>query len=176
MLAGSDRRQREIAIRAALGADRYRIVQQLLTESILMALIGGGFGALLAMWTVKALVASRPTSIPRVDLIAVDLRVLAFTTAVSICTGILFGLAPALRASSPDLLASLREAVRSSSSRVARRLRSALVVSEVGLALVLLIGAGVTIKSFGRLMAIDLGFNPERVVTMRFTLPNARYP
>jgi putative ABC transport system permease protein len=176
MLARADRRQREIAIRAALGAKRYRLVQQLLIESVLMSLGGGVLGALLAMWGVKAFVASRPTSIPRIDLIAVDLRVLAFTGAVSIVTGIAFGLAPALRASSSDLLTSLKEAARSSSSAGGRRLRSGLVVAEVGLALVLLIGAGLTIKSFGRLMALDLGFNPAHVVTMRLTLPNAKYP
>jgi putative ABC transport system permease protein len=176
MLARADRRQREIAVRAALGAEPYRLFQQLLIESVLLSLFGGALGALMAVWGVNAFVASRPTSIPRIDLIAVDLRVLAFTAAVSIITGILFGLAPALRASSPDLLGSLKEAARSSTSAAGRRLRSGLVVAEVALALVLLIGAGLMVKSFGRLMALDLGFNPARVVTMRLALPGAKYP
>ena len=110
MLARADARQREIAIREALGASRWRIAQQILTESVLMAIGGGALGALLAWWGVKAFVASSPTSIPRIDLVAVDLRVLAFAMAVSIVTGLAFGLAPALRASSIDLLTSLKEA------------------------------------------------------------------
>jgi putative ABC transport system permease protein len=176
MLVRAGRRQREIAVRAALGAEPYRLFQQLLVESVLLSLVGGALGALVAMWGVRAFVASRPTSIPRIDLVAVDLRVLTFTAAVSLVTGIVFGLAPALRASSPDLLSSLNEATRSSASAGGRRLRSGLVVAEVGLALVLLIGAGLTVKSFGRLMALNLGFEPAHVVTMRLTLPSASYP
>jgi putative ABC transport system permease protein len=175
LLARADGRQREIAIREALGASRWRIAQQMLTESMLMALGGGALGALLAWWSVNAFVASRPASVPRIDQIAVDLRVLAFAMVVSIATGIAFGLAPALRTSSIDLLASLKEAGRGSRG-AGRRTRSALVVAEVALALVLLIGAGLTIRSFSRLMAIDLGFDPSHVVTMRLNLPNARYP
>jgi putative ABC transport system permease protein len=175
LLARADGRQREIAIREALGASRWRIAQQLLTESVLMALGGGALGALLAWWGVKAFVDSRPTSVPRIDLIAVDLRVLMFAMAVSVITGIAFGLAPALRASSTDLLASLKDAARGSAG-AGRRLRSALVVGEVALALVLLVGAGLTIRSFAALTAIDLGFEPSHVVTMRVSVPNARYP
>jgi putative ABC transport system permease protein len=175
MLARADGRQREIAIREALGASRRRIAQQLLTESVLMALGGGALGALLAWWGVRAFVASRPTSVPRIDLVAVDLRVLAFATAVSIATGLAFGLVPALRASSSDLLASLKDAAHGT-ALAGRRTRSALVVGEVALALVLLVGAGLTIRSFAALTAIDLGFNPSHVVTMRVSLPNARYP
>ena len=107
MLARADGRQREVAIRAALGADRRRIFQQLIVESLLMAAAGGALGALLAAFGVKAFVASQPVSVPRIDLIAVDLRILAFTSVVSILTGIAFGLAPAIRASSVDLLTSL---------------------------------------------------------------------
>ena len=175
LLARADGRQREIAIREALGASRWRIAQQMLTESVLMALGGGALGAVLAWWGVIAFVASRPTSVPRIDLIAVDLRVLAFALAVSIATGLAFGLAPALRASSTDLLTSLKEAGRGSRG-AGRRTRSALVVAEVALAFVLLIGAGLPLRSFSRLMAIDLGFDPSHVVTMRLNLPNARYP
>jgi putative ABC transport system permease protein len=176
MLAKADARQREIAIRAALGAERRRIVQQLLTESLLLAAIGGALGSLLATWGVKAFVASKPTTVPRIDLIAVDYRVLAFVAAISLATGIIFGLVPALRASSPDLLTSLKEAVRGSAGVAGRRFRSALVVVEVGLAVVILVGSGLMVKSFARLMSVDPGFTPERVVTMRLTLPNAKYP
>ena len=176
MLSKAEARQREIAVRAALGAGRRRIVQQLLTESLMLSSAGGVLGALLASWAVKAFVASQPTTVPRIDLIAVDGRVLAFVAAISIATGVLFGLVPALRASAPDLLTALKDSIRGSSSVAARRFRSALVVAEVALALVLLIGAGLMIRSFGRLMSIDPGFNAERVVTLRLTLPDARYP
>src|SRR5262249_10940243 len=117
MLARADSRQREIAIREALGASRWRLFQQLLTESVVMALGGGAFGALLAGWCVKAFVASRPSTIPRIDQVAVDPRVLAFALAVSIATGVAFGLAPALRASSVDPLASLKSAARGPAGR-----------------------------------------------------------
>jgi putative ABC transport system permease protein len=175
MLAKSDGRQREMGIRAALGAARGRIFQQLLIESLLMALAGGALGALLAALGVRAFVASQPTSVPRIDLIAVDRRVLAFTTLVSVATGMAFGLAPAWRASSVDLLTAMKESARSTIGAAGRRFQSVLVVVEVALALVLLVGAGLMMKSFGRLMAIDLGFNPAHVVTMRVNLPAADY-
>ena len=174
MLARAERRQHEIAVRAALGAERRRIVQQLLTESLLLAAIGGSLGVLLADWMVKLFVASRPVTIPRIDLVAVDGRVVAFAAVLTAVTGIVFGLAPALRASAPDLQAALRQTGRGSVSR-SRRLRSTLVVAEVALALVLLVGAGLMIRSFARLAAIEPGFDPEGVVTMRVTLPPAKY-
>jgi putative ABC transport system permease protein len=175
MLAKAESRQRELAIREALGATRWRMFQQLLTESVLVAVGGGALGALLAWWGVRAFVASNPSTVPRIDLVGVDLRVLAFTLVVSILTGIAFGLAPALRASSLDLLTSLKDAARGSGG-AGRRMRSVLVVSEVALALVLLTGAGLAIRSFAALTAIDLGFDPAHVVTMRMALPNTRYP
>jgi putative ABC transport system permease protein len=175
MLARADGRQREVAIRAALGADRRRIFQQLIVESLLLAMAGGALGALLATLGVRAFVASRPTSVPRFDLIAVDLRVLAFTSVLSLATGVAFGLAPALRASSVDLIAALKDSARATTGVFGRSTRFALVVGEVALALVLLVGAGLTVKSFSRLMAVDLGFNPDRVVTMRVNLPAASY-
>jgi predicted permease len=175
MLARAERRQREIAVRAALGAERRRIVQQLLTESLLLAVIGGALGILLATWIVKLFVASRPVTIPRIDMVGVDGRVIAFAAALSILTGIVFGLVPALRASSPDLLSSLKQTGRSGSTSPSRRFRSALVVTEVALALILLVGAGLMIRSFARLMAIDPGFDPAGVVTMRLMLPAAKY-
>jgi len=174
MLARAERRQREIAVRAALGAERRRIIQQLLTESLMLAAIGGTLGLLLAAWMVKLFVASRPVTIPRVDLVAVDGRVVAFAALLSVATGILFGLLPALRASSPDLLSSLKHSGRGGGSS-SRRLRSALVVVEVALALVLVAGAGLMIRSFVKLMAVPTGFDPEGVVTMRLTLPPAKY-
>jgi putative ABC transport system permease protein len=175
MLARADGRQREIAIREALGASRWRVFQQLLTESVVMAIGGGAMGALLAWWAVAAFVASRPSTVPRIDQVAVDLRVLGFAMLISVVTGVAFGVTPAVRASSVDLLASLRDAGRGSRGG-GRRMRSTLVVGEVALALVLLVGAGLTIRSFAALMSLDLGFNPSRVVTMRLTVPNARYP
>jgi putative ABC transport system permease protein len=174
MFARSDARQREIAIREALGASRWRVFQQLLTESVLLAVGGGALGALLAWWGVRAFVASGPTIVPRIDTVAVDLRVLAFALAVSIATGLLFGVMPALRASSIDLLASLKDAGRTTSG-AGSRTRAALVVAEVALALVLLVGAGLTIRSFAKLTAIELGFDATRVVTMHASLPDARY-
>ena len=174
MLARAERRQHEIAVRAALGAERRRIVQQLLTESLLLAAIGGTLGVLLATWIVKLFVASRPVTIPRIDMVAVDGRVMAFAAVLSIVTGIVFGLVPALRASAPDLQ-SLRQTARGGGLSRSRRFRSTLVIAEVALALVLLAGAGLMIRSFARLMAIEPGFDPEGVVTMRLTLPAAKY-
>lgn len=176
MLARADGRQREIAVRAALGAGKARIVRQLLTESVLLSLAGGALGILLARSAIQMLVAAGPASIPRLDQVAIDWRVLAFTTIVASATGIIFGLVPALRASSLDLNTTLKEASRGSTSGSARRLRGLLVVSEVALAFVLLIGAGLMMKSFDRLVAIDPGFKVEHVLTMRVALPEAKYP
>ena len=175
MLARAERRQREIALRAALGAERRRIIQQLLTESLLLSVAGGALGILLATWMVKLFVASRPVSSPRIDLLAVDGRVVAFAAVLSIVTGVIFGLVPALRASAPDLLSSLKQTGRGGGVAPSRRFRSALVVVEVAMALVLLVGAGLMIRSFARLMAIEPGFDPEGVITMRLSLPPAKY-
>jgi putative ABC transport system permease protein len=175
MLARAERRQREIAVRRALGADRRRIVQQLLTESSLMALLGGALGVVLAYWIVAAFVASRPISIPRIDLVGVDGRVLAFAAVLSIVTGIVFGLVPALRASNPDVVTALKQSARGPVSAPGRTFRSALIVAEVALALTLLVGAGLMVRSFARLMAVEPGFTPDHVVTMRVTLPATKY-
>ncbi|HEV3214330.1 MAG TPA: ABC transporter permease [Vicinamibacterales bacterium] len=175
-LARADRRQREMALRSALGASWFGIVQQLLVESLLVSLAGGALGALLAIVSVKALIASQPSTIPRIDLLTVDTRVLAFTALVSIVTGLAFGIGPALSASSVDLLSAVKDGARSSAGVAVRRLRSALVISEVALALVLLVGAMLTLKSLDHLLAVDLGFSPARVVTMRITLPQSSYP
>ncbi len=175
MLARSERQQRDIAVRRALGADRRRIVQQLLTESLLLAIVGGLLGVSLAYWAVHLFVASGPTTIPRIDLVAIDGRVLGFAALLSIVSGVLFGLVPALRASSPDVVSALKLSSRGSALAPAMRFRSALVIVQVALALILLAGAGLMIQSFAKLMAIEPGFDPGRVITMRLALPPAKY-
>jgi predicted permease len=171
LLARSAVREREIAIRMALGAGRRRLIRQLLTESSLLALLGGAAGLLIANWGLKALIALSPEDTPRLDQITIDRRVLLFTLAVSLLTGLLFGLAPALQASKPDLNESLKEGGRSSTGGVqGRRIRSALVIFEVALSLVLLIGAGLMVKSF-----MSLGFKPDRLFTMNLQLSRSRY-
>jgi putative ABC transport system permease protein len=176
MLARAERRQRELAVRAALGADRRRIFQQLLAESLLFSAVGGGLGLLLAAWLVRLFVASGPVTVPRIDLVGVDLRVVLFTAALSIATGLVFGLVPARRASAADLLSTMKQATRGTGTgAAARRFRSALIVAEVALALTLLVSAGLTIRSFARLVAVDTGFDPEGVVTMRVSLAAAKY-
>jgi putative ABC transport system permease protein len=175
MLARSERQQRDIAVRRALGADRRRIVQQLLTESLLLAVVGGLLGVSLAYWAVHLFVASGPTTIPRIDLVAIDGRVLGFAAFLSIVSGVLFGLLPALRASSPDVVSALKQGGRGSALAPSMRFRSALVILQVALALILLAGAGLMIRSFAKLAAIEPGFDPARVITMRLALPPAKY-
>ncbi|HKP87943.1 MAG TPA: ABC transporter permease [Blastocatellia bacterium] len=175
LLARATARQKEIAIRTALGASRWRIVRQLLTESILLAVAGGSLGLLLANWGVKLIVAISPNSIPRSREISLDNRVLVFTIAVSALTGIIFGLVPALQMSKPDLNETLKDAGRGSTSR--RHIaRSVLVVAEVALTLVLLVGAGLMIRSFVRLQQVDPGFNYDNLLTFTITLPQRKYP
>ena len=169
-------REREIALRAALGARRGRLVRQMLTESLLLALLGGAAGLLLARLALDALLALAPTQLPRLQTIGIDGRILAFTLGVSLLTGMLFGLAPALQSLKLNLNELLKEGGRAASGGAGRRrLRDALVVSEVALALVLLIGAGLLLRSFLRLQQTDPGFNPARVLTATLTLPDARY-
>ena len=176
LLVRASLREKEIAIRAALGASRARLVRQLLTESLLLAVAGAAVGLLLAMWGIDLLVAAGPDNIPRLDEIRIDGHALLFTICVTMLTGLTFGLAPALEASKLDLNQSLKEGARSSSASASRgRLRKALVVAEVALALVLLVGAGLLIKSFYRLQQVDPGFNPEGVLTLKVSLPAARY-
>ncbi|HSB27743.1 MAG TPA: ABC transporter permease [Pyrinomonadaceae bacterium] len=176
LLANAAGRHRETAVRAALGASRGRIVRQFLTESLLLSGIGGVAGLLVAFWGVRLLVALIPKDTPRIEEIALDYRVVIFTLGISLLTGILFGLFPALQASKTDLNEALKEAGRGGVDGPRRlRLRNALVVSEFALALVLLIGAGLLMKSFQRLQVVNPGFQPAKLLTMRLALPESKY-
>jgi putative ABC transport system permease protein len=176
MLARATVRYKEIAVRTALGASRWRIVRQLLVESLLLALAGGAAGLLLAVWGADVLVAASPSDIPRVEQVGLDARVVVFTILVSVLTGVAFGLVPALQASKTELTGALKEGGRGTTEGFRRnRARSLLVVAEVALSLVLLIGAGLLIRSFVRLMQTDPGFDPSRVVTLDIPLDRHRY-
>jgi putative ABC transport system permease protein len=176
MLARVGARQKEIAVRTALGASRLRIVRQLLTESIMLAIGGGVVGLLLAIWAVSWVVSLSADTIPRVHEISVDPRMAGFTLLVSVVTGVLFGLAPAIQVSRPDLTDALKESGRGTAGHRRNRLRSALVVSEVALSLVLLVGAGLMIRSFAKLNQVDPGFKPAQVMTLGVTLLRSKYP
>jgi putative ABC transport system permease protein len=180
LLARAAVREREIAIRAALGARRVRLIRQLLTESLLLAFVGGALGLLLALWGVDFLVAGIPPDIADLSQdagrIGVDGSVFAFTFTVSLVTGILFGLVPALATSKPDLNETLKEgSVRYAATFSLRKMRGLLVVSELALALMLLIGAGLMMKSFLRLRAVNPGFQAEHILTMQVDLPTPKY-
>ena len=175
LLARATTRQKEMAIRTALGASRWRIIRQLLTESILLGLTGGALGLLLARWGVQLIVAVSPNSIPRSREIGLDSRVLLFTVAMAILTGIIFGLVPALQSSNPDLNETLKDAGRGSTGR-RHILRNALVVTEVAMTMMLLVGAGLMIRSFYRLAQVDPGFNGDHLLTFNILLPRGKYP
>ena len=174
LLARANGRRREMAIRRALGASRWQVVSQLLVESLILAVLGGALGVLLAVWGLEGLLAFLPPGVPRAENIGIDVWVLAFALAVSLVSGIVFGLAPALHSSRIDLSGSLKEGDRSvSDSR--RHVRSALVVSELALAMVLLVSAGLLIRSFIHLIEVKPGFDPKNVLTMNVLLPPSRY-
>jgi putative ABC transport system permease protein len=175
LLARAATRRHEMAVRAALGAGRWRVVRQMLTESLLLAVVGGALGLLLAEWGVDLILAFGRDSIPRADEIGLDNRVLVFTLAVSALTGVIFGLAPALQSSRADMQEALREATRGATGG-RHRLRQALVVAEVALTLVLLIGAGLLIRSFYRLQEVNPGFVDEHALSFRASLPERKYP
>jgi putative ABC transport system permease protein len=176
LLARGATREKEMAVRGALGAGRWRMIRQLLTESLMLALAGGVFGTALALWGIPPLVRLVPDNIPRLTEIHLNAVVLGFTAAISLLTGILFGLAPALQISRSRFTESLKEAGRGGSGGLHHnRLRSSLVVCDVAVAAILLVCAGLLIKSFLRLQQVDPGFNPHGVLTFRVDLPEATY-
>ncbi|HTG16619.1 MAG TPA: ABC transporter permease, partial [Blastocatellia bacterium] len=177
LLARAATRHKEIAVRTALGANRLRLVRQLLTESLVLSVAGGGLGLLFAIWGITPLIALMPANMPGAKDMRVDGKVLGFTLAVSLVTALVFGLVPALQATKSDLNESLKEGGRGGTAGAHRsRARSLLVVSEIALSLVLLIGAGLMIKSFIRLEQVNPGFETRNVLTMRLSLPAAQYP
>ena len=176
LLARYAGRQREFAIRMALGAGSYRLFQQLVTESLVLGLIGGGLGLLLAFGAIQVLAASDFSDIPRLMQLGVDGWVLGFTLLLSIATTVIFALAPAFQYIRPDTNKALRDDERVSATPISRKLRNALVVTEMALALMLLIGAGLLIKSFNRILSVNMGFNPQNVLTAEIFLPRDKYP
>ena len=170
LLAKAAPRQREIALRTALGARRYHLLRQLLTESMLLAIVAGGIGVLLATWGTSALVALSPASLPRAREIGFDWRVLVFTGAVALTTGIVFGLVPAIWGPRVDLTSALKEGSRGTTGG-GGRLRKLLVVAEVALSVVLLVGAGLMLRSFSRLRSVNPGFRTDHALTLRVSLP-----
>ncbi len=176
MLVRSAARRREIAVRAALGAGRLRLLRQLLTESITLSLIGGAAGVLIGSWGVNALLALNPIPIPSYNKIGVDMTVLAFTLVASVVTGVVFGLAPAWQSLRVDLNSALKEGGRGSvAEHGQRRLSSLLVITEMAMAMVLLIGAGLLLRSFAHLLDVKPGFTTENLLTMQIGLPNVAY-
>ncbi|HEU5153122.1 MAG TPA: ABC transporter permease [Gemmatimonadales bacterium] len=176
LLARGEARQREIAIRTALGAGRRRLARQLLTESVLLSVVGGGVGILFAWWGVEVLPAINPSSLPRADAIGIDLSVLGATVVLSLVTGIVFGMVPAwqmLRDVHPELRENTRNVT---TGRRGRSFRRILVGVEVMIAMILVTGAGLVIRSFHKLSTIEPGFEPHGVLTMRLSLPDATYP
>ena len=174
-LARATVRAREIAVRTAIGAGRGRIVRQLLTESLVLAVVGGGLGLLIAYWGISALVTAYPTLLPRSSDIGINGTVLAFTAALCGVTAVLFGLAPAVSAARTDLVETLKEGARTGGAPLKRRLRAALVVSEVALAIVLLVGAGLLLRSFSKLARVAPGFETDQRLSVRTLLPNPKY-
>ena len=177
LLSRAAAREREISIRTALGASRSRIVRQFLTENLLLALAGGIAGLLLSFWGIDLLRAFGPDNVPRLQDVTVDRSVLCWTALISLGSGILFGLAPAWHSTRMDLNSSLKEGGRSATESIgARRVRSFLVVTEIALAMMLLISAGLLIRSFVKLQQVRPGFQTQQLLTMQVPLPRAKYP
>jgi putative ABC transport system permease protein len=175
LLARSATRRKEFAIRAALGASRGSLIRQLLSEAVVLALVGGVIGVLLAFWIVDLFVAISPGNIPRLDQVKLDGRVVAFALSLSLLTGVLFGAAPAIASSRVNLVEHLKEGQRGSATGLGARLRGLLVISQVAIALVLLVGAGLLGQSFVRLIKLRPGFNPHNLLSVQLFLPMERY-
>jgi putative ABC transport system permease protein len=176
LLARATAREKEMSVRLALGASRARLLRQLLTESLLLALCGGTVGVFLAIWGIDLLLAISPSDIPRLQEIRIDGRVLGFTLLISAFSGLIFGLAPALQSSRLNLNESLKESGRSNTESIGRRrMRNTLIIAEIALSLMLLVGAGLMMKSFTKLQNVSPGFQPEQILTMNLTLPRAQY-
>ncbi len=175
LLARAAVREKEMAVRTAIGAGRWRIVRQLLTESVALSFVGGALGLLVAFWGLDALRSLAPANIPRLQNVTLDGRVLLFTSAVTMLTGVLFGLAPALRGSRVNLGETLKEGARGSTGGGGQRLRNALVVTEVALSLVLLVGAGLLIRSFMRVQQVEPGFDERGVLSLRLSVGGTGY-
>jgi putative ABC transport system permease protein len=176
LLSRSAARSKEIAIRSALGAGRGRIIRQLLTESLLLALTGGAIGLLLATWLKDLLVAFSPGDIPRLDEVGLDWRVIGFAVGITMLTTLLTGLAPALQSSKPNLTSSLKEGGQKGYAGQGGRMRGALVIAEIALALVLVAGAGLMIRSLDQLRRVNPGFDPNNILSLSVSLPESKYP
>lgn len=177
LLARASARQKEIAIRTAIGATRWRVIRQLLTESLLLSFLGGAAGVLLAFWAIELLAAANPANLPRVSEIAVDKSVLLFAIGLTTVTGLLAGLAPALQASRSDLNEALKDSMRESSGGIKRnRTRSVLVISEIALSLILLVGATLLFQSIRRLLDVSPGFEPNNVLVADISVSDEKYP
>jgi putative ABC transport system permease protein len=176
LLVRASGRETEMAVRTALGAGRSRIVRQLITESVMLSLLGAMIGGALAAWAVDAIVAFGPKGLPRIEDITVDARVLAFSVAVAIVTGLVFGLVPAFHAAKTELAQMLKDGMRGGSRRATQRTRSTLVITEMALAVVLLVGAGLLIRSFVKLVQVNPGFQTDHVVTFDVSVPTKKYP
>jgi predicted permease len=180
LLARASGRQKEIAVRAALGASRLRLVRQMLTESVFLSLLGGAAGIWIAAWSLYAVRTINPGNIPRLNDVGIDGTVLIFTLGISVLTGIVFGLVPALRVSRTDLNATLKAGGRSGTDggglhATRDKLRGLLVTVEIALSLMLLVGAGLLVRSFARLQNVPPGFNPDHVVSMRISANGPKY-
>jgi putative ABC transport system permease protein len=177
LMARGESRQKELAIRAALGAGRRQLIRQLLTESVLLSVAGGGAGVLVAWWGVSVLPAINPASLPRAESIAIDLPVLTATFILSLLTGVVFGLFPAWELARPNVQSELKDNGRGlTTSRGGRRFRAGLITAEMALAVILVTGAGLLVRSYLRLARVEPGFDPRSVLTMRLSLPEAAYP
>lgn len=175
LLARAAARQKEIAVRTALGASRWRIIRQLLTESLLLSIVGGVVGLFFGYWGVKALISLNADRIPRANEISLDWKVMLFTFGISILTGVLFGIVPAIQTAKADLHETLKEGGRSAAATTKQWVRNALVVAEIAMALAVLVGAGLLVKSFLRVQEVNPGFNPRGLLTMQLSLPDFKY-